>query len=278
MPRRAATRGPRRRAAGRRARSGPPPSTAAAGSAAIRSSTPSARASRGPSPDGVQATSSAPAYRLGAAHGARHRSADQPEPQERHAHAPSIGEGAAVHGGGRLRARPARRDPLRAGPQRRRGTVVSSTDHPGDGAAHERSPSRPETPNGSRPVRVLLVDDHRLILESLARVLNEEPDIDIVGTATTVSEAKDAALEPVDVVLMDYRLPDGTGVEATRAIKARWPTCADHHADGDRRRRDGPRVDPGRRRRLPHEGQGHRGRRRDRSRGERRARPCCRGT
>jgi DNA-binding NarL/FixJ family response regulator len=101
---------------------------------------------------------------------------------------------------------------------------VSSIDHPGDGAAYERNPSRPETPNGSRPVRVLLVDDHRLILESLARVLNEEPDIDIVGTATTVSEAKDAAMEPVDVVLMDYRLPDGTGVEATRAIKARWPT------------------------------------------------------
>jgi DNA-binding NarL/FixJ family response regulator len=70
---------------------------------------------------------------------------------------------------------------------------------------------------------VLLVDDHRLVLESLARVLGEEPDIDIVGTATTVAEAKEVAREPVDVVLMDYRLPDGTGVEATRAIKARWP-------------------------------------------------------
>jgi DNA-binding NarL/FixJ family response regulator len=70
---------------------------------------------------------------------------------------------------------------------------------------------------------VLLVDDHRLVLESLARVLGEEPDIDIVGTAMTVAEAKEVAREPVDVVLMDYRLPDGTGVEATRAIKARWP-------------------------------------------------------
>jgi two-component system NarL family response regulator len=70
---------------------------------------------------------------------------------------------------------------------------------------------------------VLLVDDHRLVLESLARVLDEEPDIDIVGTATTVSEAKEVAREPVDVVLMDQRLPDGMGVEATRTIKARWP-------------------------------------------------------
>ena len=103
---------------------------------------------------------------------------------------------------------------------------MSSIDHPGDGVAHElRSPPRHEPPQSSRPVRVLLVDDHRLILESLARVLDEEPDIDIVGTATTVNEAKEAALVPVDVVLMDYRLPDGTGVEATRAIKARWPAA-----------------------------------------------------
>ncbi|MFL5749511.1 MAG: response regulator [Chloroflexota bacterium] len=100
---------------------------------------------------------------------------------------------------------------------------MSPTDHPGDGASREspRTPRAPEHP--TNPVRVLLVDDHRLILESLARVLDEEPDIRIVGTATTVSEARDAAREPVDVVLMDYRLPDGTGAEATRTIKARWP-------------------------------------------------------
>jgi DNA-binding NarL/FixJ family response regulator len=103
---------------------------------------------------------------------------------------------------------------------------VRSTDQPGDGATREPgSPTRPDAsgPSGPRPVRVLLVDDHRLVLESLARVLDEEPDINIVGTATTVSEAKEVAREPVDVVLMDYRLPDGTGVEATRTIKARWP-------------------------------------------------------
>jgi DNA-binding NarL/FixJ family response regulator len=72
---------------------------------------------------------------------------------------------------------------------------------------------------------VLLVDDHRLILDSLARVLSLEPDMRIVATATTVAEARDAAKEQVDVVLMDYRLPDGTGVEATRTIKGRWPSC-----------------------------------------------------
>jgi DNA-binding NarL/FixJ family response regulator len=95
--------------------------------------------------------------------------------------------------------------------------LVSSIDGP-DGPAHA-SLSSPH------PVRVLLVDDHRLLLESLARVLGQEPDIRIVGTATTVAEAREVAKDPLDVVLMDYRLPDGTGLEATRAIKARWPSC-----------------------------------------------------
>jgi DNA-binding NarL/FixJ family response regulator len=103
---------------------------------------------------------------------------------------------------------------------------VSSTDHPGDGAARGARATRPSDPaTTGQPVRVLLVDDHRLVLESLARVLDEEPDIRIVGTATTVAEARDAAREPVDVVLMDFLLPDGTGADATRAIKARWPAA-----------------------------------------------------
>jgi DNA-binding NarL/FixJ family response regulator len=71
---------------------------------------------------------------------------------------------------------------------------------------------------------VLLVDDHRLLIESLARVLALEPDMRVVGTATSVAEAREAAREQVDVVLMDYRLPDGTGVDAMRAIKTRWPS------------------------------------------------------
>jgi two-component system NarL family response regulator len=97
---------------------------------------------------------------------------------------------------------------------------------PTDGPNGPASPESRQTArfSGPRQIRVLLVDDHRLILESLARVLALEPDIRIVGTATTVAEAREMAKEPLDVVLMDYRLPDGTGVEATRIIKARWPT------------------------------------------------------
>jgi DNA-binding NarL/FixJ family response regulator len=72
-------------------------------------------------------------------------------------------------------------------------------------------------------IRVLLVDDHQLLTEALSRLLDLEDDIVVVGVAKTVADAKRAARERMDVVLMDYRLPDGTGAEATRAIKQRWP-------------------------------------------------------
>jgi DNA-binding NarL/FixJ family response regulator len=74
-----------------------------------------------------------------------------------------------------------------------------------------------------KPIRVLLVDDHQLLTSALSQVLSQEPDIEVVGVAGTVNEARHLARERLDVVLMDYRLPDGTGAEAARAIKARWP-------------------------------------------------------
>ena len=77
----------------------------------------------------------------------------------------------------------------------------------------------------SKPIRVLLVDDHVLLTDALSQILAHETDIHIVGVAATVAEAKAKARERLDVVLMDYRLPDGTGADATRAIKARWPAA-----------------------------------------------------
>jgi DNA-binding NarL/FixJ family response regulator len=75
-----------------------------------------------------------------------------------------------------------------------------------------------------KSIRVLLVDDHQLLTDALGHILEREPDIEVVGVARSVAEARSIGREPVDVVLMDYRLPDGTGAEATRALKARWPT------------------------------------------------------
>jgi DNA-binding NarL/FixJ family response regulator len=76
-----------------------------------------------------------------------------------------------------------------------------------------------------RRIRVLFVEDHRLLADSLSAMLAREPDIEVVGIAGTVAEAKEMARERLDVVLMDYHLPDGTGAEATRSIKARWPSA-----------------------------------------------------
>jgi two-component system, NarL family, nitrate/nitrite response regulator NarL len=72
-------------------------------------------------------------------------------------------------------------------------------------------------------IRVLFVEDHQLLADALAAMLGREPDIEVVGVAKSVAEAKSLARDRLDVVLMDYHLPDGTGAEATRAIKARWP-------------------------------------------------------
>ena len=74
-------------------------------------------------------------------------------------------------------------------------------------------------------IRVLFVEDHQLLADALSAMLAREPDMEVVGTAGTVADAKLMSRERLDVVLMDYRLPDGTGAEATRAIKARWPAA-----------------------------------------------------
>lgn len=79
------------------------------------------------------------------------------------------------------------------------------------------------TSTENRPLRMLLVDDHEIVRAGL-RVLLAGAGMEIAGEASTVSEAIDAAarLKP-DLVLMDVRLPDGSGVEACREIHATQP-------------------------------------------------------
>jgi len=68
------------------------------------------------------------------------------------------------------------------------------------------------------------VEDHRLMVEGLASLLGEVPELKVVGTAGSVHEAIDAArtLQP-QVVVMDFRLPDGNGAEATERIRQEHP-------------------------------------------------------
>ena len=73
-------------------------------------------------------------------------------------------------------------------------------------------------------IRLLIVDDHAVVRSGLRMLLESEPDIEIVGEAGTAREALEAVatLTP-DLAVMDIGLPDATGIEVTRKIKASWP-------------------------------------------------------
>ena len=72
------------------------------------------------------------------------------------------------------------------------------------------------------PTRVLLIDDHDLIRQGLARAFERHDDFDVAGQAASVNEGLRlfATLNP-DVVITDVRLPDGTGLDLVREIRSR---------------------------------------------------------
>lgn len=74
------------------------------------------------------------------------------------------------------------------------------------------------------PLKILLVDDHILFREGLVSLLEAQTDMEVIGQASTVQEA--VALTRTrrpNVIVMDFTLPDGTGVMATQAILAEHP-------------------------------------------------------
>ena len=79
---------------------------------------------------------------------------------------------------------------------------------------------------GSDKIRVLCVDDHRVMLDGLALLIGRQPDMEVVASATTGDQAitQYGAVRP-DVTLMDLQLPGTNGLEAIRQIRKTDPTA-----------------------------------------------------
>ena len=75
-----------------------------------------------------------------------------------------------------------------------------------------------------RPLRLLVVDDHEVVRQGLVALIDRREKFQVVAEAGSVEEALEAArrFQP-DLVIMDVRLPDGSGIEACREIRAELP-------------------------------------------------------
>src|SRR5579864_2362971 len=71
-----------------------------------------------------------------------------------------------------------------------------------------------------KKTRVLIVEDHQVVAEGLAALINDQPDMAVVGHAASVADSLARAVElKPDLVVVDFRLTDGTGADAGTAIR-----------------------------------------------------------
>jgi DNA-binding NarL/FixJ family response regulator len=88
------------------------------------------------------------------------------------------------------------------------------------------SPAPAKTPPASDKIKVLVVEDQPQILKQQLKILQESPEIEVIGTALSGEAALDLLekKQPLpDVILQDLGLPRMTGIEVTREVKKRWP-------------------------------------------------------
>ena len=118
-----------------------------------------------------------------------------------------------------------------------------------DSPAGRAGSGSPTDAGAEKHYRVLVVEDHRVVAEGLVMLLAEHPALDVVGWAGSVAQAGEMAAEhPVDVAVVDYWLPDGTGVDAIAAIRQHRPDLSAMFLSADDKRtktaiRDGFGVD-----------------------------------
>jgi DNA-binding NarL/FixJ family response regulator len=76
-------------------------------------------------------------------------------------------------------------------------------------------------------IRLLIIDDHEMVREGLKAILTTEPDFEIVGDAASAEQAFELIerLSP-DIILLDIRLPDTSGIEVCRTVSERYPESA----------------------------------------------------
>lgn len=77
------------------------------------------------------------------------------------------------------------------------------------------------TTDPAGPIRIVIVDDHDVVALGLKALLSDEPDFEVVATANSVEHARSVVEEmKPDVVLVDYRLPDGSGVDLIKSLRS----------------------------------------------------------
>jgi len=74
------------------------------------------------------------------------------------------------------------------------------------------------------PLRILLIDDHEVVRTGLKALIDSQEDMNVVGEAGTVDDGvRRVGYDEPDVVVLDVRLPDASGIEACRDIRSRFP-------------------------------------------------------
>jgi DNA-binding NarL/FixJ family response regulator len=91
----------------------------------------------------------------------------------------------------------------------------------------EHSMADGEQPGPGNPIRVFLLDDHEVVRRGVHDLLDDEPDITVVGEAANAAQAlaRVPALRP-QVAVLDVRLPDGDGVTVCRELRSQMPDLA----------------------------------------------------